>query len=196
MLTACQLDAQMPGGSGVPTDVLMSKNGKLGLFTVSNNPAGVLIDVDKDYFSITPEYGNADRAYRRLYDPSNTEYGSVQTTIARVLDASGTFLGHASYTHEPRNNVFGSLRSDPYRGDPFFVSDTFNGNFNYNGPDVGFAYAYALSGDLIFGAEASYKILDGLKDSYTRAHSTGRDFSVGTGLAYAVSEGSIIGISG
>ncbi len=195
VLAAPVLDAQFLRRHDVPTDVLLSRTERQGLFAYANNPAGAALDVERNYFSVTPEYGSADQAYRRFYDPATVEYGAMNTEMGRVLGEAGTFFGTASFRHEQRNRVFGSLRSDPYQGDPFFASDTFTGNFRYNGPRVGFAYAFDAGSDVLIGAEASYRILDGLKDTFTRAHSVERDFSVGAGVAYSLADASLCGVS-
>ncbi len=195
VLAAPVLDAQFLRRPEVSTDVLLSRTERRGLFAYANNPAGVVLDLERNYFSVSPEYGSADKAYRRFYDPATVEYGAVNTEMARVVDGAGTFFGTASFRHEQRNRVYGALRGDPYQGDPFFVSDTFNGNFRYNGPKVGFAYAFDAGGGMLLGGEASYRILDGLKDTYTEAHSVERDFSVGAGAAYALTDNVICGIS-
>lgn len=163
---------------------LQDSDNSLNLYDFCKNPAWMMNDEKQTWLKITPSYDRQWGDYKRLYDYQRGEMGGVSFSGLKPLGENGTFLGSASYTYEQRQNVYRSLKRNPYAGEAFFSADTTTGNFTYNGPRVGFSYSFELFPGLFAGTEANYQVLDGMKNIYSRAKTLYRDVDGKLGLAY------------
>ncbi len=177
---------------GNSTIALKDAENDLNLYDFGNNIAYLHIDKSFDVLYIKPGFNFSNLGYRRLYEPQKTFLYNLSFDGIKKLK-EGTFRGYVKYEIENRKNVYRSLGYTPYNGNPFFMTDTTTGDFIYNGPRVGFQYSFEFIKNLFFGFELNYKIMDGLKNIYTRSKTLIRNIDGSYSLAYVFSEDFSIG---
>ncbi len=156
----------------------------LSLYDFGNNPAWLYKDETSDLLKIIPGLSASSGDYRRKYNPAEIQsYGLIFDGI-KTLGELGTFRGYTSYDIEYYYDVNRSLRRYTYEGDAFFLADTNLGSFRYNGPKINFMYSLEIFRDFYAGASLQYQLIEGLKDTYSRAQSLIRNVSGTIGLAY------------
>lgn len=165
-------------------------------YDLGNNPAWLSLDETETWLKIMPSinYGKGD--YKRFYDPQSVTMYNMGFRGVKNLGEDGTFLGETNYSYEMRRDVKRSLKYDTYAGEAFFMADTNQGTFRYNGPSIKFMYSFELFPNLYLGASVNYRILDGLKNVYSRATVLYREVGGTVGLAYRVSPEFNIGLTG
>lgn len=159
----------------------------LNLFDFGGNPAWLIRDEMDPWLRISPSFTNIGGSYKREYHSRSNDLYGVSFSGVKPLDA-GTFKGFASYFYDYRHGVNGSLKYDPYAGEAFFSSDLNKGNITFKGPSVGFIYSFELLPSLFFGPTVNYKILNGLKDVYSKAVTIYRNLDAGIGTVYEFSK--------
>lgn len=177
---------------GNSTIALKDAENDLNLYDFGNNIAYLHLDRTFDVLYIKPGFGFSNLDYRRLYEPQKTFFYNLSFDGIKKLK-EGTFRGYVKYEIENRKNVYRSLACSPYNGNPFFITDTTTGDFVYNGPRVGFQYSFEFLKNLFVGFELNYRILDGLKNIYTRSKTLVRDIDGSYSFAYVFNEDFIIG---
>jgi len=165
-------------------------------YDLGNNPAWLYLDETETWLKILPSFAHQKGDYKRFYDPSSTKNYSLGFRGIKTLGTDGTFLGETDYSYELRRDLPRSLKYDTYAGEAFFMADTNKGNFRYNGPSIKFMYSYELLPSLYLGASANYRILDGLKNVYSRASILYREVGGTVGLAYKCSNELAFGLTG
>lgn len=187
---------KIPHFSGTPFLTLdINPYGMYNWNALPYNPALLSNFIREDHVAILPRYKSVEGDYRRRFDPRAIRNYNMEFEIVRDLGNKGKFLGTATFLREDYRDVDGSLRKDPYAGDPFFYRDTTLAHFPYDGPKVGFLYSYELFPSVHIGLGAGYGILDGLKTEYTRARTILRSFDYTFAAAYRPSGYNYIGIS-
>lgn len=177
---------------GNSTIALKDAENDLNLYDFGNNVAYLHLDKTFDVLYIRPGFGFSKLDYRRLYEPQEIFLYNLSFDGIKKLK-EGTFRGYVRYEIENRKNVYRSLGYSPYNGNPFFMTDTTTGDFVYNGPKVGFQYSFEFLKNLFMGIELNYKIMDGLKNIYTRSKTLIRDIDGSYSLAYVFNEDFTIG---
>jgi len=168
----------------------------LNPYDLGNNPAWLQNDDTVSWLRIQPSLQNEHGDYKRYYDPRSTTLYGLGFKGIKTLGTDGTFLGETDYSYELRKDVPRSLKYDTYGGEAFFMTDTNSGGFRYNGPSVRFKYSYQLFPSFFIGADAHYKILDGLKDVYSRASILYRKLGGDFGVTYSFTDAFSFGILG
>lgn len=165
-------------------------------YDLGKNPAWLSIDEIETWLKIMPSlnYGKGD--YKRYYDPQSVTTYNMGFRGVKNLGEDGTFLGETNYSYEMRRDVKRSLKYDTYAGEAFFMADTNQGTFRYNGPSIKFMYSFEMIPNLFVGASVNYRILDGLKNVYSRATVLYREVGGTVGLAYKISQDFSLGITG
>jgi len=168
---------------------------QLGLYTFGGNPAGVSFDVTRGYVHITPSGRDMFNDLGRLFDPHEVQEASFNALTLQRIGESGAFLGRFKYYGMKELKILGSLRSQPYLGDPFFISDTSEGDYRYYGPEVQFIHSFSPVRNLTLGLAIEYSVSDGLKDVYSRAHNVVRSVDASTGAILYVNGCMLYGLS-
>jgi hypothetical protein len=167
----------------------------LNPYDIAGNPAWLMNDERKNFLEISPSIKSNWGKLRRIYDPAQTEFYEIFFEGVKNLGEDGTFLGQTTYEYDYREEVYRSLKYHTYSGAAFFMNDTTIGNFRYNGPSMKFMYSFEPIEHLFVGAAAKYKILDGLKSTYSRAQTLYREVYGSVGLAYDFGHDIIAGIN-
>ena len=181
-------------GMGGLTFSIVDKDFLLNPYDLAGNPAWLINDEKSDYLEITPSVTGIWGDYKRLYDPSENNYYELLFEGVKTLGTDGTFLGQTSYEYDYRKDVYRTLKYNTYRGEAFFINDTTTGNFRYNGPTMKFMYSFKPVDNFFVGATAKYKILDGLKNVYSRAQTLYRNIYGDIGLAYNFGNDIVAGV--
>lgn len=172
---------------------IMDQDNSLNLYDFGRNPAWLYSDENNSWLKINPVFTDIKGDYKRKYDFGSENLYHLGFTGVKTLGTKGTFLGYTSYSINDRIGVNRSLKLNPYAGEAFFMTDTTMGNFKYDGPKVGFMYSFELLPDLFAGASVEYQILQGLKNTYSRAQTLYRGVGGSAGLAYRFSDALIVG---
>lgn len=173
---------------------IKDQDNTLSLYDFGNNPAWLNKDETKDWLKIIPAFSGSSGDYRRKYNPAEINSYGLTFDGVKTLGELGTFRGFTSYDIEYFYDVNRSLRRFTYDGDAFFLADTNLGSFRYNGPKVNFAYSLEIFEDFFAGASIQYQLIDGLKDTYSRAQTLIRNVSSRIGLAYQPADNFSIGL--
>jgi len=166
---------------------------KLDPYIFGNNPAWLVKSRKSQRLEISPSWDNTYGNYHRYYDSDNIHNYNVGFVGIKPLGKSGTFQGAAFYDYQLQKNRNRALTLETYSGDAFFFVDTTAGDFRYNGPTFEFMHSLEIYNNLYFGASVRYKILDGLKKTFSYAQSLYRNVSGNIGLAYKLSDKLTIG---
>ncbi len=166
---------------------------KLDPYGFGNNPAWLINNITNQRLEISPSYINTYGNYHRYYDSDNIHNYNVGFVGIKPLGSSGTFKGSAFYDYQLLKERNRTLTLDTYSGDAFFFVDTTAGDFRYSGPTFEFMHSLQLLDNLYFGASVRYKILDGLKKTFSYAQSLYRNVSGNVGLAYKLSDSFTLG---
>ena len=167
---------------------IIDSDSKFDPYILGNNPAWLVNSQLSQKLEISPSYDNTFGDYHRYYDSDNIHNFNVGFVGIKPLGNSGTFKGSAFYDYQLQKNRNRTLTLDTYSGSAFFFVDTTAGDFRYNGPTFEFMHSLKLYKNLYFGASVRYKILDGLKKTFSYAQSLYRNVSGNIGLAYAYNE--------
>jgi opacity protein-like surface antigen len=162
------------------------EDNSLSLFDFGNNPAWLVNDQNHDWLKFIPSSENAWGDYKRTYDPGRVNYYNALFRGVKILE-DGTFLGETTYEYDYRKRVSRSLKYNPYNGEAFFMNDSSTGNIVYDGPSMKFMYSFEPLENFYAGASASYRLLKGLKNVYSRAEILYRDVFINAGIAYKLS---------
>lgn len=183
-------------GMGGLTYSIMDVDNSFDPYDLGNNPAWLYLDETETWLKIMPSinYGKGD--YKRYYDPQSFTTYNLGFRGVKTLGEDGTFLGETNYSYEMRRDINRSLKYDTYTGEAFFMADTNQGTFRYNGPSIKFMYSFEMIPNLYVGASVNYRILDGLKNVYSRATVLYREVGGTVGLAYKISQDFSLGITG
>ena len=183
-------------GMGGLSYSIMDADHSFNPYDLGGNPAWLYLDEKETWLKIMPSinYGQGD--YKRYYDPQSYTTYNLGFRGIKTLGEDGTFLGETNYSYEMRRDVNRSLKYDTYAGEAFFMADTNQGTFRYNGPSIKFMYSFELIPNLFVGASVNYRILDGLKNLYSRATVLYREVGGTVGLAYKLSENLSLGLTG
>ncbi len=165
---------------------------KLDLYDFGENPAWIVNNATHNRIWSHINYDKSKGEYKRIYDPYQLNLYGISFFRIQTLDNSGTFKGHASYLTEIREKLYGSLLLSPYDGKAFFVTDTTTGNFRYQIITLGFDYG--LKKYIYAGISANYKLIDGLKDIYTRTRDVYRQVCISPALAIPITRNLNIGL--
>lgn len=180
---------------GGVTFSVKDKDYQLNPYDLAGNPAWMQVDENTDYLEFSPSFTGISGEYHKLYEPGSNNIWFLGVEGVKNLGEDGTFLGRTTYEFDHRKDVYRSLKYKPYDGGAFFMADTTTGNFMYNGPSMEFMYSYELFNSFYIGAVAGYKILDGLKDKYSRSQTLYRTVTADIGLVYDFGGGTIAGFS-
>jgi opacity protein-like surface antigen len=175
--------------------IVQDKYVTLNPYDFGGNPAWLVNDDQESWLKMKPLFSGYSGDYKRRYDPGSENTYSLGFTGLKNLGSDGTFMGETSYEYNFRNEVPRSLKWDTYSGGAFFFTDTTTGNFRYNGPTIKFNYSFEPVNDLFTGASLSYRILDGLKDVYTRAEVLYRNIEANVGGAYQLADNLAFGVN-
>ncbi|MDP3148918.1 MAG: hypothetical protein Q8N83_07290 [Ignavibacteria bacterium] len=165
-------------------------------YDLGKNPAWLALDETETWLRILPSIDYSNGNYKKYYDPQSVTNYNLGFRGVKPLGVDGTFLGETYYSYEMRRDINRSLKYDTYGGEAFFMADTTQGTFRYNGPSIKFMYSFELFPDLYLGASVNYRILDGLKNVYSRATVLYREVGGTVGLAYRLSPEFSIGLTG
>ncbi|MGC9092701.1 MAG: DUF6850 family outer membrane beta-barrel protein [Bacteroidota bacterium] len=168
---------------------------QLGLYTFSGNPAGLSFDMTRGYVHVTASARDMFNHFGRLFDPHEVQGASFNAQTLQRLGESGAFLGRFKYYGMKELGIHGSLRSQPYLGDPFFISDTSKGDYRYYGPEVEFIHSFNPIRNLTIGLAIEYSVSDGLKNAYSRAHNVVRSVDASTGAIVYSNNRMLYGLS-
>lgn len=165
-------------------------------YDLGKNPAWLSLDETETWLKIMPSINSGGGDYKRYYDPQSFTDYNLGFRGVKNLGEDGTFFGETNYSYEMRRDINRSLKYDTYGGEAFFMADTNQGTFRYNGPSIKFMYSFELISNLYFGASVNYQILDGLKNVYSRATVLYRQVGGTVGLAYKISPDFSVGLTG
>lgn len=165
-------------------------------YDLGKNPAWLILDETETWLKILPSIDYSRGDYKRYYDPQSVTSYNLGFRGIKTLGTDGTFLGETNYSYEIRRDINRSLKYDTYDGEAFFMADTNRGTFRYNGPSIKFMYSFEIVPDLYLGASVNYRILDGLKNVYSRATVLYRQVGGTVGLAYKVNQDFSVGVTG
>lgn len=174
---------------------ILDEDYSLSPFHLGGNPAWLIKSEKTSWLKLIPSGRSLWGDYKRVYDPGEVESYQILFKGIKTLGEDGTFLGETSYLHEQRSSVYRTLKYDAYGGEAFFMNDTTTGNFNFNGPYMKFMYSFELFPKLFLGASAGYKILDGLKSTYSRSQTLYRVVTGDIGMAYTITESFAAGLT-
>jgi opacity protein-like surface antigen len=175
--------------------IVADKYVTLNPFDFGGNPAWIYKDDMDSWLKMQPSYSGYSGDYKRKYDPQSENIYGIGFIGLKTLGEDGTFLGETSYEYNQRKQVPRSLKRNTYAGEAFFFADTTTGNFRYNGPKLKFSYSFEPVNNLYTGASVSYRILDGLKDIYSRAEVLYRDIEGVFGAAYQLTDNLAVGMN-
>lgn len=164
-LNAQSIRTESMGGLGYS---IIDEDNSLTPFDFGDNPAWLMNDQKHDWLKIVPSTQNSWGDYKRAYDPERKSLSGILFRGVKVLE-DGVFLGQTTYEYDYRKEVSRSLKYNTYNGEAFYMNDSTTGNFRYHGPSMKFSYSFEPADNLFAGASASYKILNGLKNTYSRA---------------------------
>ncbi len=172
---------------------IVDLDSKLDPYILGNNPAWLFNSQTIQRLEISPSYENTYGNYHRYYGSDNIHNYNVGFIGIKPLGKSGTFKGSAFYDYQLQKNRNRTLTLNPYSGNAYFFVDTTAGDFRYSGPTFEFMHSLQLFKNLYFGASVRYKILDGLKKTFSYAQSLYRNVSGNIGLAYRLSHNFTLG---
>jgi hypothetical protein len=197
ILSVCKIlpQAERLGSMGNIKYIVPDRYVTLNPFDFGGNPAWIYMDDVDSWLKFQPSYSGNTGDYKRNYDPQSQNVYGLTITGLKTLGDDGTFLGETSYEYDRKKDVARTLKRNPYAGEAFFFTDTTTGNFRYNGPKIKFSYSLEPVNNFFTGASASYKILDGLKDIYTRAEVLYREIEANIGAAYQLTDNFTIGMN-
>jgi len=165
-------------------------------YDLGKNPAWLYLDETETWLKMMPSINYSNGDYKRYYDPQSVTNYNLGFKGIKTLGEDGTFLGETNYSYEMRRDINRSLKYDTYAGEAFFMADTNQGTFRYNGPSIKFMYSFEMIPELFVGASINYRILDGLKNVYSRASVLYREVGGTVGLAYKISRDFSVGLTG
>ncbi|MGB9664903.1 MAG: DUF6850 family outer membrane beta-barrel protein [Ignavibacteria bacterium] len=177
---------------GNPTIAFSDFDLDLNLYDFGNNYAWLIEDHKFDVLYIRPSVNFQSGDYRRYFDAEKISLYRLSFDGTKILK-DGAFRGYVTYEIESRKNVNRALSRSPYNGVPFRMTDTTLGDFLYNGPRVGFQYAFLPFKDFYLGFDLNYQIVDGLKSIYSRAKSLWRNIDGSINFAYKFSNDFVVG---
>ncbi|MCF8306967.1 MAG: outer membrane beta-barrel protein [Ignavibacteriales bacterium] len=173
---------------GNVSNALIDEDNDLTPYNYAGNPAWLYNDEKVSWLRMIPSTNNSWGDYKKRFSPGRENNYNLAFKGIKTLGTDGTFLGETIYRFENRKGVSRSLTHDPYFGGAFFFTDTTRGDIKYDGPYVNFMYSFELLPGLQAGAAASYGILNGLKNIYTRSESHLREVGFNAGLAYQITD--------
>lgn len=165
-------------------------------YDLGKNPAWLVLDETETWLKIIPTVNHNSGYYKRYYDPQTVTNYNLGFKGIKTLGEDGTFLGETNYSYEMRRDIDRSLKYNTYAGEAFFMADTNQGTFRYNGPSIKFMYSFEMAPGLYFGASANYRILEGLKNVYSRATVLYREVGGTIGLSYRITNEISVGLTG
>jgi len=189
VLNAQEIRTAGMGGIGYS---VADEDNSLTPYDFGSNPAWLVNDQKQDWLKIVPSSVNSWGDYKRVYDPERNNVYNILFRGVKVLE-NGTFLGETTYEYDYRKSVSHSLKYKPYNGEAFFMNDSTTGNFRYHGPSMKFMYSFEPVDNLYAGASASYKLLSGLKNIYSRAETLYRNVSADAGIVYRINDNLLAG---
>lgn len=182
-------------GMGGLTYSIMDVDQSFDPYDLGKNPAWLYLDETETWLKIMPSINYSKGDYKRYYDPHSVTMYNMGFKGVKTLGEDGTFLGETNYSYEIRRDINRSLKYETYAGEAFFMADTNQGTFRYNGPSIKFMYSLEMITNLFIGASVNYRILDGLKNVYSRATVLYREVGGTVGIAYKISEDFSVGLT-
>ncbi|MFA6980888.1 MAG: DUF6850 family outer membrane beta-barrel protein [Ignavibacteriaceae bacterium] len=183
-------------GMGGLTYSIIDADQSFNPYDLGKNPAWLYLDETETWLKIIPSINYSGGEYKRYYDPKSVTNYNLGFKGIKTLGEDGTFLGETNYSYEMRRDIDRSLKYDTYAGEAFFMVDTNQGTFRYNGPSIKFMYSFEMISNLYLGASVNYRILDGLKNVYSRATVLYREVGGTIGLAYKITNDISVGLTG
>ncbi|MDZ7336314.1 MAG: hypothetical protein ONB32_14285 [candidate division KSB1 bacterium] len=194
-LSLAQMIDLKPPAMGYLSLVLDSETTGLNLYDFGSNPAWLINDQSRGWFSVSSLAKSEAGKFRRRYDPEKFFDFSAGFEGVKILDQNQAFWGAANYHAFSLTRVSHAINRTPYDEHPFRATDETEGNFDYWGPSVIAQYSRQLvMGKLYWGASLGYRIETGLKDQFPQPRIIDREVITSTGFAWRIFDPLIVGI--
>ncbi len=131
----------------------------------------------------------------RLWDAETVHQNGFIFTGQKRLSDSQLFYGKIAYNRDFYGSVAHAIESDPYAHDPFVLTDTTVGDFNWYGPQVLAVFSQRLFGNLFLGLSVNYGIQRGFKALNSMPEIISRTIGGSVSLAYRLNTNMELGIS-
>jgi hypothetical protein len=165
----------------------------LNLYRFAGNNALLLLDIPDHQMRYAYYSDNNWGDLRRTWDAKTQHHNYFLFTGVRRLGENHTFFGQINYGWDFRGKVRKAIEYEPYASDPFVLADSSEGDIDYYGPQISVAYAARPFTNLFVGVGLDYRILRGLKLSYSRPEIILTGVKGHLDLAYKAAEGFFIG---
>ena len=137
---------------------------RINLYHLADNIAWLKANDSTNWSRYTLLNENETGLLRRNWDAASLNFYTVSISGQKHIDENKIFFGNIRYNVDMRNQVNMSLDKKPYDLDPFVLTDSTAGDFQYMGPEISVAFNHQLTSDFYWGASLNYNVNRGLKD--------------------------------
>jgi len=165
----------------------------LNLYRFAGNNALLILDIPDNQMRYAYYSDNNWGDLRRRWDAKTQHHNYLLFTGVKHIDENQAFFGQINYGWDFRGKVRQAIEYEPYASDPFVLADSSEGDIDYYGPRINVAYSARPFTNFFVGVGLDYRILRGLKLSYSRPEIILTGVKGHLDLAYKAAEGFFIG---
>jgi hypothetical protein len=168
---------------------------EINLYHLAQNQAWLKTNDSTNWSRYTFLNENESGSLHRFWDSQGLNYYSLSISGQKHIDESKIFYGDIRYNVDIRKKVNRALDKYPYDLDPFVLTDTTAGQFEYLGPRLSVAFNHQLFSDFYYGMSIDYAVNRGLKDIYTEPEVISRYIGASLDFVYRLSSTINLGLT-